>query len=164
MFVSGLLKLIGLSVVDKRGVGGCLWVVPFDEDFGPVKSALAQRGIEFHYCPKSKTIKKTLGYEQPAWWTSYNGTPSDQLEAIQTMLKKAFAMNNDVQPKQLMGTTVVAPQIVATDTCSESQGEFAKPEVKRICNTCAFSFDCHEAFTYYDVGCDRHIVSYQYAH
>ena len=163
MFVSGFLKLVGLNVIDKRGVGGCLWVVPFDEDFEPVKKALGRSGIEFHYCPTSKTIKKTFGYEQPAWWTSYNESPSDQLETIRSMLKETFAMKN-LQPQQLTSTNAAASTITDAWMSTQPQDAATTHEVKRICNTCALSFDCHEAFTYYDVGCDRYIVSYQYAH
>lgn len=158
MFVSAILRLVGFTVIDKRGVGNCLWVVPMGQDFTPVKDALAQEGIDFHFRASSKTVRRTLGQDQPAWWTTYQNSPAEQLTAIESILQKLFGMKDDL-PTPIKRIT---PPPVMTDKCIEVDSE-KDNIVKQNCYTCAFGEGCHEAFTYYNVGCDKYVISYQYA-
>ena len=161
LYLSALLKLAGLRIIDNRGVGTCLWVIPGEIDFAPINTALANENIHFHYTASSKVVKKRLGKTVPAWWTNYNEHPEDQLAAIQPMIQEMFAQRT----AQIIPPPFVAPKqtkpIFSAISCVEPV-EMKREIIKENCRTCSYSFDCPEVASKYFDGCDRYTLSYEY--
>ena len=161
LYLSALLKLAGLRIIDNRGVGNCLWVVPGDIDFAPISTALAKENIHFHYCESSKIVKKHFGKIVPAWWTNYNEHPEDQLDAIQPMIQEMFAQRAaKILPRPFVASKQAQPKF-STESCNEPV-EMKREIIKENCRTCSYNFDCPEALAKYFVGCDRYTLSYEY--
>ena len=166
MFVSAILRMTGMQVIDNRGCGTCLWVVPDGEDFAPVQQALTKVGVRFHYCPNSRIVRKRFGKDMPAWWTDYNKGPEEQFPAVRKLFHDLFAM----KPIQLQQLPPAQPQRPAQEPSHDSCGVFElcsdqeseKSEVRQDCSTCAYNFDCNESWGNYAVGCERYIMSYKY--
>jgi very-short-patch-repair endonuclease len=66
----GLLRARGLEVIDKRHLGGNLWVVGGPE-MEPIISEFKRQGIQFQF--KERGGKATR--HRPAWFTSYGSIP-----------------------------------------------------------------------------------------
>ena len=161
MYLSALLKLAGLRIIDNRGVGTCLWVIPGEIDFAPINTALAKENIHFHYTASSKVVKKHLGQSVPAWWTTYNEHPGDQLALIQPMIQEMFAQ----RAAQNISMPIVEQRqpipINFTGSCVEPV-EMKRENIKENCRTCSYNFNCPEATSKYFDGCDRYTVGYEY--
>jgi hypothetical protein len=66
--VIGYLKGKGLEVVDKREVGGALWVVG-GQEIAPMLEELKAQGITFTYSQSGGRASK----HRPAWFSKWKG-------------------------------------------------------------------------------------------